>query len=79
MVGKRKSSTNTCQISVDAEDDTNYMDSLLLCDNFTPTRSSSQIQGLLRVLRLQFAVTSVNLALKTVLCLSFVGQRTINI
>lgn len=67
MVGKHKSSTNTRQISVDAEGDTNYADGLPLCANFSPTRPSSGMRGLLRVLWLQLAVTSVNLALKTAL------------
>lgn len=85
VVGKHKSSTNTCQVSVDAENYTNYADSLLLFDNFSPARSSSSItritQGTRVTLRCNFcqAASKYSIRWNSHLSMSFVGQWTINI
>lgn len=74
-----------CQISLDAENYTNYADSLLLFDNFRPARSSSQItritQGPTVTLCCNFyqAASEYSISWNSHLSLSFVAQWTINI
>lgn len=74
-----------CQFSVDAENDINYADSLLLFDNLSPARFSSQItritQGTTVTLCGNFcqAASKYSLSWSSHLSLPFAAQWTINI